>query len=277
MDPVSILILAVAGLAGGFIAGLLGVGGGIIFSPVLLFFYQGIGIADPLIVPMTAGSSLFCTLVAAASGTVSQVRLRMVRGRVVWLAGGFAALAVTLVTVFVTTQPWYDKTVFGVVLAVVLLVAVVRMLRRRRSGGEVVAMREADDRVPVPALAGAGLAAGSVASAAGVGGGIVLVPVYNQMLRLPLKVATATSMATIVLISLSGVVVYVLSGLGTGTPPTALGYVDFGRAAWLAFPALFTARLGVRVASRVNVHVIRWGFAALATVVALRLLLRAFG
>jgi uncharacterized membrane protein YfcA len=136
-------------------------------------------------------------------------------------------------------------------------------------------MREEDERVPVPRLAAAGAAAGAVASAAGVGGGIVLVPVYNQLLRLELKEAAATSMATIVLISLSGVVVYALSGLGAGTPGTAVGYVDFGRAVWLAGPAILTARLGVKVAARVNVQAIRWGFAALATIVALRLIWRA--
>lgn len=274
MEPLHIVILVAAGLGGGFIAGLLGVGGGIIFSPVLLFFYQAVGVADEVIVPMTAGSSLFCTLVAAASGTVSQAKLGMVRGRIVWIAGVFAALAVTAVTVFVTTQPWYDQTVFGVVLAVVLLLAVARMLRAK-TGADLDARGEAD-RVPVPLLALTGAGAGAVASAAGVGGGIVMVPVYNQFLRLRLKAASATSMATIVLISLSGVVVYALRGLGADTPPTAVGYVDVGRAIWLAVPALLTARFGVQVAARVNTKVIRWAFAALATAVAVRLLWRAF-
>ncbi len=275
MDPVNILILVAAGLAGGFIAGLLGVGGGVIFSPVLLFYYQATGLPDELVVPMTAGSSLFCTLVAAASGTISQMRLRMVRGRIVWIAGGFAALAVTVVTVFVTTQPWYDQTVFGVVLAVVLLLAVARMLRART--GSALNDRADDDRVPVPLLAATGAVAGTVASAAGVGGGIVMVPVYNQILRLRLKVASATSMATIVLISLSGIVMYALRGIGEGTPPTALGYVDVGQAVWLAIPAVLTARLGVWVAARVDTRVIRWAFAGIATFIALRLLWRAFG
>jgi hypothetical protein len=201
----------------------------------------------------------------------------MVRSRVVWIAGLFAAVSVTLTTLFVTTQPWYDQTTFGLVLAAILLLAVVRMLRKRTAGGEPIEMRVEADRVPVPSLAVAGAAAGTVASAAGVGGGIVLVPVYNQLLRLPLKEATATSMATIVLISLSGVAIYVLSGLSAGTPATALGYVDFGHAVWLAIPAILTARLGVKAAARVNVLAIRWGFAALATVVALRLIWRAIG
>lgn len=274
MDPVNILILVVAGLAGGFIAGLLGVGGGVIFSPVLLFFYLGTGVADELVVPMTAGSSLFCTFVAAASGTLSQAKLGMVRSRIVWIAGLFAALAVTAMTVFVTTKPWYDQTVFGVVLAVILLLAVARMLRAKT--GDALDAREAADRVPVPLLALTGAGAGAVAAAAGVGGGIVMVPVYNQVLRLRLKVASATSMATIVLISLSGVVVYGLRGLGAGTPPTAVGYVDVGQAVWLAVPALLTARWGVQTAARVNTKVIRWAFAAVAAFVAVRLLWRAF-
>jgi uncharacterized membrane protein YfcA len=275
MDPVNILILGVAGLAGGFVAGLLGVGGGIIFAPVLLFFYQATGVPAELIVPMTAGSSLFCTLIAALSGTYSQLRLGTVRNRVVRIAGVFAAIGVTGTTLLVTTQPWYNQEVFGLVLAGLLLLAVVRMLRRRKKHGEPIVMRDGDERVPVPRLAAAGVAAGTVASAAGVGGGIVLVPVYNQLLRLELKEAAATSMATIVLISLSGVVVYMLSGLGAPTPGTAVGYVDYGHAVWLAGPAILTARLGVKVAARVNVRAIRWGFAALATIVAVRLILRA--
>ena len=39
-----IIILVIAGVVGGFVGGLVGVGGGLIFAPVLLFYFQGIGI-----------------------------------------------------------------------------------------------------------------------------------------------------------------------------------------------------------------------------------------
>lgn len=275
MDPVNILILGAAGVVGGFVAGLLGVGGGIIFAPVLFFFYSATGVALDLIAPLTLGTSLFCTLVTALAGTWTHRGDGLIRQRVALVVGAFSAAAVVAMTLFVTTQPWYSGRVFQIVLAVILLLAVYRMVtgkRPQRTSGWRDRLR-----TDTPFLAATGAAAGAVASAAGVGGGIVLVPVYNQLLRLPLKSATATSLATIILVSLSGVVMYVVTGLGAETLPTALGYVDFGHAVWMVVPALLTARLGVKTADRVNVRLIRFCFAGLAVLVAGRLLWRAFG
>jgi uncharacterized protein len=270
MEILHIVLLLVAGVAGGFLAGLVGVGGGVIFSPVLFFFYTAIGTEPALIPPLTLGSSMFCTLMAAASGAQRQLSAGTVLPRIALVVGLFATVAVLAMTFLVTTRPWYSSEVFQVVLAVVLLAAVGRMLVGR---SEIFQDDwERNQRTGTAMLASAGLGAGAVASAAGVGGGIVMVPLFNQVMRLPLKVAAATSMATIVIISLSGVVAYVLAGLGADTPGTSLGFVDFGRVVWLAVPAVFAARLGVKTAIRVNVAIIRWAFAALATFVALRLL-----
>ncbi|MEM1043416.1 MAG: sulfite exporter TauE/SafE family protein [Bacteroidota bacterium] len=275
MDPVNILILGAAGVAGGFVAGLLGVGGGIIFAPVLFFFYSARGVDPDLIAPLTLGTSLFCTLVTALAGTATHWGAGLIGRRVAVVVGAFSAAAVVGMTLFVTTQPWYSGRVFQIVLAAILLGAVYRMVtgkRPKKTSGWRDRLRTG-----TPFLAATGAAAGSVASAAGVGGGIVLVPAYNQLLRLPLKTATATSLATIILISFSGVAMYAATGLAVETPPTALGYVDFGQAVWMVLPALVTARLGVKTAERVNVRLIRFSFAGLAVLVAGRLLWRAFG
>ncbi len=275
MDPISILILGVAGVVGGFVAGLLGVGGGIIFAPVLFFFYDATGVDPDLIAPLTLGTSLLCTLVTALAGTWTHRGDGLIGRRVALVVGAFSAAAVVAMTLFVTTQPWYSGRVFQIVLAVILLLAVYRMVTGKRPK-PTPGWRDRL-RTGTPFLAATGTLAGAVASAAGVGGGIVLVPAYNQLLRLPLKTATATSLATIILISLSGVVMYALTGLGATTLPTSIGFVDVGHAVWLALPALVTARWGVKTAERVNVRLIRYGFAVLAVLVAVRLLWRAVG
>ena len=275
MDPINILILGVAGVVGGFVAGLLGVGGGILFAPVLFFFYSATGVDPALVAPLTLGTSLVCTLVTALAGTFTHRKDGLIRWRVALVVGAFSAAAVAAMTLFVTTQPWYSARVFQIVLATILVAAVYRMVTGKRPK-KTPGWRDRL-RTGTPFLAATGAVAGSVASAAGVGGGIVLVPAYNQLLRLPLKTATATSLATIILISLSGVAMYTLTGLGEATLSTAVGYVDFGHAVWLALPALVTARWGVKAAERANVRLIRFCFAALAVLVALRLLWRAFG
>lgn len=271
MDPISLLILIGAGLVAGFIAGLIGVGGGIIFAPVLFFYFRGIGVDDGVIAPLTIGSSLLCTLIAALVSAWAQYGRDAVITRVALRVGAFSALAIVLMTRFVTTQPWYDGTVFQVVFSMVLLIVVARMIFQAKGRSSSGTLEQASPH-GWPALAGMGTAAGAVASAAGVGGGVVLVPAYHHVLGLPILSSTATSSATIVLISLVGVVNYVWMGWGAPVPDSALGYVDALRALLLAAPAVVTANLGVRAAHKINRRALQLSFAAIAGFVAVRLL-----
>ena len=277
MTPSILALLIAAGAIGGFIAGLVGVGGGIIFTPVLLFTFRGLGIEDPILTPLTLGSGLLCTLAASASGALAQRAKGAIDARTALGAGAVAALAVVLVALFVTTQPWYSKRVFQAVLGIVLVVVVARMLLKRGARGQDGGLSGAGARRGWGALAATGAAAGAIASAAGVGGGVVLVPAFNGLVRLPLKLAAGTSTAAIVLITLTGVVTYLVRGLGAAVPPGAVGYVHVPYALALAVPAVLTARLGVSAAHRIDVRWVRRAFAALAAVVAVRLLWNAFG
>ncbi len=274
MSLAILALLIAAGALGGFVAGLVGVGGGVIFGPVLFFVLQGIGVEDPLLTPLTLGSSLFCTLAASASGAVVQHKAGAVDWRTALATGAFASVAVILMTLFVTTQPWYSKRIFQIVLGSVLLVMVVRMLTRRSAeSGE---MRASGARRGWGALVGTGGVAGTLSSAAGIGGGVILVPAFNSLMRLPLKAAAATSTGAIVLITAVGVATYALRGLGVDVPPGALGYVHVPYALALSLPAVLTARRGVSTAHRIDVRWVRWAFASFAGLVAVRLLWNAF-
>lgn len=269
-----VLLLLLAGLAGGFIAGLIGVGGGIIFAPVLFFYFQAIGVDPTVLAPLTIGSSLFCTLLASLASAWFQVRRQAVLRPVALSVGVCSALAVFLMTRYVTTQPWYDDEAFQVVFSLVLLTVVARMVfsKRKKRTDPDGPVAPPPQRYPWPVLAATGTVAGAVSSAAGVGGGVVLVPAYNSFLQIPIHLAVGTSSATIVLIAFVGVVTYVATGWGAPVPESALGYVDVGRALLLAGPAVLTARLGVWTAHRIHTVALRWSFAAIAAFVAGRLL-----
>lgn len=270
MDIVHLVILVAAGLGGGFVAGLFGVGGGIIFAPVLFFYYQQIGVSPEALAPLTIGSSLFCTMITAGVSARVQYEKKAVVPRVAVIVGLFSAAIVLIMTHWITTRAWYDGEAFQIVFSIVLLALVVRMVVRFESEPE----KDVFDpqRLGGGTLAGTGTAAGAIASAAGVGGGVVLVPAYNHFLRLPMHIATGTSSATIVFISLAGILAYGWLGQGANTPVLTLGYVDAIRGLFLAVPATFTARLGVRTAHRLNQRMLQLLFAALAGIVALRLL-----
>ncbi len=272
MDWMEVVILASAGLAGGFIGGLVGLGGGVIFAPVLFFFLQAQGITDPVLTPLTIGSSLFGTLVTSAVSARAQHR----RGAVDWhtalIAGLSSGVVVLGMTRFVTTRPWYDATVFQVAFGAVLVWVGLRMLSSRAPEVEGEARTSKGSG---PLLAGMGSLAGAVSAAVGVGGGIVLVPAYNRLLGLPMHRSVGTSSASIVFISLVGVLSYVATGWSAAVPPTALGYVDVVSALILSVAAAAAARVGVSTAHRINTLWLRRVFALLVFAVAVRLVLRA--
>lgn len=270
MNILHLMLLVAAGLGGGFAAGLFGVGGGIIFAPVLFFYYHQTGVSPEALAPLTIGSSLFCTMIAAAATAWAQYGKKAVITRVAVIVGVFSAAVVLIITRWVTTQPWYDGEAFQIVFSMVLLALTVRMAVRFESEPKKNAFNPRRLRGGV--LAGTGSAAGAIASAAGVGGGVVLVPAYHHFLRLPMHIATGTSSATIVFISLAGTLIYAWLGQGANTPDHTLGYVDAIRGLFLAVPATLTARLGVSAAHRLNQRMLQLLFAALAAVVALRLL-----
>lgn len=268
-----IAVLLVAGLAGGFVAGIIGIGGGIVFAPVLFFYYQTVGVTPPLLTPLTLGSSLLCTFIAAASSAWAQHGKKTVAWKTAGATGIFSAAAVFLMVRFVTTQPWYNGRIFQIVFALLLLIVVFRMLQPDADVKQPLNTSLSSNNSHWSYLAGIGSAAGLVSPAAGIGGGIVMVPTYHHVLGLPLKNSFATSSATIVFISLAGLLNYALFGWGAATPATAVGYVDVGRALLLAVPAVFSAQWGVRAAHRLNTRPLRWGFSVLALLVAARLLL----
>ena len=276
MTVVQAVWLAVAGLGAGVLAGLVGIGGGVIFTPVVFAVYGVMDVPEAVRTPLTVGTGLFCTGIAAGASAVHHFRQGAVEPRMALGVGLASAGAVGLVSAFVVTQPWYDNSVFQLLFAAVLLVVVVRMVRKTQQeprGGS-----DAPSEPRWGRWIGTGSAAGTVAAAVGVGGGVVLVPAYNRWLRLPLHRAVGTSSATILVISTLSTIAYAWLGAGLGgRPPVALGYIDVGTGLLLAGPAVVGAQAGAALAHRVATRWLRWSFAALAIVVAGRLVWGAFG
>ena len=276
MDPLHVVILLFSGLAGGFVAGLVGVGGGVVFAPVLFFFFQATGVAPEFLAPMTVGTSLLCTLIASSmSGWQHHLK-----GSVWWhvsiRVGCLSAAALYLVVAFVTTEPWYDRFAFQLVFGLLLLIVAVRMFFENGSGSDEAAGEAADSEHPsTMILGGIGSAAGTVAALAGVGGGVVMVPAFHQILRLPMRVSVGTSSGAIILISIIGVAVYAISGWTEVTGPWMLGYVDAAGGLILGIPGILGARSGARLAHRLPRKGLRGAFAVIALVVAVRMIVSA--
>jgi uncharacterized membrane protein YfcA len=267
-----VFILTTAGLGGGLIAGLVGVGGGIVFAPVLFFFFQATGVPANIVAPMTIGTSLLCTLLASSMSAYQHHNKQSVVWPVALRVGATSTVALYVVVAFVTTESWYDRDAFQLVFGLVLAVVAIRMIFNRAQGQTNTDVASNGRAYSALSVSGIGSAAGFVAGLAGVGGGIVMVPAYHGVLRLSMRESIGTSSGAIVLISLAGVAGYVIAGWTTVSVPGAIGYVDATNGVLLALPGLLGARLGAHLAHRIPRTLLRIAFATLALGVALRLL-----
>ncbi len=278
MDIVDVLILLGSGVLGGFIAGLVGVGGGIIFAPVLFLYFQAAEVPDAILAPLTIGTSLFCTTIASAISAWQHNRKDAVDWPIALRVGFLSVAVLFLIIQLVTTQPWYDQRAFELVFGTLLLAIGVRMALGIRSdntdAGDTPSENTPSEKTrSFLVLAGIGSVAGGIAGSAGVGGGVILVPSYHQILRKPMPTAIGTSSATIILISGFGVVIYALSGTGVTTGSFVFGFVDVGHGLLLASPSLLTGWLGALAAHRIDTRLLQIGFALFACLVALRMLI----
>ncbi len=261
--PVILLILGL-GLVAGFVAGFVGVGGGIIMVPVLLELYRSWGVPAEPVVQAAMGTSLGVAVFSVGSSIIRHGRQKRVYWRLVpflapgSLAGGWLAARVAARLPGIYLQ-------LG--LAVLMTIAAVRMLTDKSPVGG----NHRDIRWWQGLLVGLGV--GLVAGMSGLAGGIVLVPALSLLLGLPAGWLAGTSSAVIIFSSLAAALGYL-----TATPAVApgagfTGFVALPVVALLAVSAVPAAQLGAWVNRRVRGIVFRRIFAVLMLVVVVRLVL----
>lgn len=268
-DLTTICLLIVMSNLAGFMAGLLGIGGGIILVPLFLWAFASAGFASEVLVHTALGTSLAVIIPTALSSTFGHRK----RGNVDWhqvgylcLGGAMGALVGAWLASLLSGD-WL-KGLFG---AMQLLVALQLILFQPRLPPE---SRAA---VPVFSLACVGFAGGLFSAFFGVGGGVIAVPLMVIVLRFPIHLAVGNSSALIVASSLFGTLSYMYHGWGDVLlPPFSFGYVN-GLTLLLVAPfSIGMARLGVRIASRVPHDKLTVVFAGLLVLVGLRMIYSAW-
>lgn len=265
----SIVLFAVLGSMAGFLAGLLGIGGGIILVPLFLWVFEATGFSAEVLVHIALGTSLAVIIPTAMSSTFGHRK----RGNVQWhqvislcLGGALGAFAGAWLASLLSGE-WL-KGLFGTMQLLVALQLVIFSPRLPP---------ERTDPVPPFHLIAVGFAGGLFSAFFGVGGGVIAVPLMVIVLGFPIHLAVGNSSALIVISSLSGALSYMYHGWHADSlPPFSLGYVN---CLVLLLVVPFTvgmARLGVRVASRTTHDKLIRIFAVLLVFVGLRMIYSAW-
>jgi len=257
--------LLACGAAAGVLAGLLGVGGGIVIVPMLYHLFTGFGIAPDTAMPLSVGTSLSTIVFTSWISARSHNR----RGGVDWsLVKRWVPAVLIGVVVGTASAHFISGALLKVLFGGLLMFVSVHMLVTARHALSVF------EALPVrPAQAALGVAVGGASSMLGIGGGTLMVPLLS-LFSYPIHRAVATSSVFGFVISVPATLGYVIGGwYAVGLPLGSTGYVN-----WLSFAALVPATmlcapLGVKLAYRLDVGQLKRIFAVFLFLVGVKMAL----
>jgi uncharacterized membrane protein YfcA len=264
---VMLLLFPAIGALSGLLAGLFGIGGGLVIVPALnAAFVAGVVAVDPAVrMHVAIGSSLAVIVFTA----ISSVRAHHGYGAVLWPAVAVLAPGVVLGGLLgALLADRLGTRTLEVVFATFAMLMALRLAFG--SKGEV----EAHARLPGPAGASAaGTVIGAVSALVGIGGGIMTVP-YLAWHSVPMRTAVGTAAACTLPVALAGAAGYAVAGLGTSMPAGSTGYLYWPAIGGIALASVLTAPLGARLAHALPVRRLRQLFALLLVAVALDMAVR---
>ncbi len=262
-----ILILLAAGAGAGLLSGLLGIGGGLVSVPVLVYVFMGEGLSAHDAMPLAVGTSLACIVLTGASSA----RAHAQRGAVDWALWRTLAPLIALGAMLGGVAAGYVNSRFLMLLfAAFSYVMAAKSLGVKLIGGHLAAKFYAYNL----GRALMGMLIGLVSSLLGVGGGTMTVPLLLA-LNVPTKHAIGTGAALGLSVAVPAVVGVLIAALSA--PPAALPY-SFGALNLPAFlcvsvGGLLCAPLGTRLAHRLPEVWLKRVLALLLVVVGTKMLL----
>jgi uncharacterized membrane protein YfcA len=253
-------VLLLSGAVAGMLAGLLGIGGGVIIVPIVTLLFEGHGIPHGMAIKLALGTSLATIVVTAVSSIYTHHR----KGAVDW--GLFRIMGPAVVVGSLAGALLADAIpgdALYVAFIIFLFAISLQMALSRVS---------AHRGLPSAAgLAGTSAVVGVISALMGIGGGAMHVP-FLSYCGVPVKRAIATAAAIGLPLAASATIGYILGGLDeSGTPAGSIGYVNLPVFGGVVAASLIFAPLGATLAHRLPDLLLRRLFAAFLFLLASRM------
>lgn len=268
LGPTLIIELLALGAVSGFLAGLLGVGGGMMMVPFLTLLLSHRSVEPGLAVKMAIATAMATMMFTSLSSVrahhkIGNVRWDLVRGLAPGILGG-GLLGGAGVFALLKGQG------LAFLFAAFNIFSAVQLLRDRKP--------KPSRQMPGPAgQVAAGGVIGFISGLVGAGGAFVSVP-FMTWCNVPIRQAVATSAALGFPIALANTVGYVIAGWSlSGAVPGAFGYLFLPAWVLIASVSVLMAPLGARVAQGADVKQLRRMFALLLFMLAGYMLFKAIG
>jgi uncharacterized membrane protein YfcA len=248
----------------GVMAGLLGIGGGLIVVPVLSMILPHAGIPPGLSMHISLATSLATIIVTSGSSVLNHLRYGNVDMFVIkWLVpgvvcGGFIGASLA---------DWMPQSYLSKVFGVIVLMLAIQMFRSLRP--------HAPKPMPgavVTSLSGAVI--GIIASLAGIGGGALSVPFLNRH-GVEMRKAVGSSSLCGCIIAISGMLGFIWHGASVeNLPKYSLGYVYLPALLFIAVTSMFMTKLGAKLTMVLPTAMLKKIFSVFLMFVSVNMLLR---
>jgi len=258
-----ILLMLGAGLFGGILAGLLGVGGGIVIVPVLDFALELLGVDLSIRMHIAVGTSL-ATIIPTS---ISSARAHHVKGAVdlslVRYWGPFILLGAIFGT-WIASQ--VESNVLAAVFAVIALLVALKMILPLED-------KIISDKVPI-GITGSPIpfSIGTISTMMGIGGGSMTVPILTLLSR-PIHQAVGTSSLFGLIISLPGTAGFIIAGWEhPSLPMGSLGFVNLIGFLIISPVTVLSAPLGAKLAHKLSRKHLSLSFGLFLLIAGIRML-----
>lgn len=256
----------IIGYGTGILVGMLGIGGGIIFVPLLYFLLPFTGIDISQISYLAIGTSLFAGCIASIGSGSKHFRSNNVDGKKTVLLSAGSVLASFIVPYFVVeVKPLYLQIAFA---AVFMVVAVKMMLENSASN-----FLSVQKSIPDAYLFFFGISIGTISAFVGIGGGILLVPILIFFYLVDVKKAIGTSAVVTAFTMLASTASYGAQDPKGIIAGSQVGYIYLMAGIPMGCASFIGAFRGVKIMNKTSSRAVKKIFSFLLIVVVLKIIL----
>ena len=259
--------MVLTAIPAGFLAGLLGIGGGLITVPVLYYIFGNFGLDNSFIMHLAVGTSFSIIIPTSIASTLTHMKYKAVNLDIVKSYGIFVALGVLIGTIFASNLKTAQLILFFSIVTLILSFNFLISKEKRE-----VKPRE----INLFAKIILGSLAGFFSAPMGIGGGVMNTPII-RMFGYPINVAIGTSAAIGFLIAVVGTIGFVVTGKYLNiNAPLSIGFINVP--AFLIFVPITTlmAKVGAKTVHKIDKNLIGKFFGIFLLLVSIRLFFEYF-